>query len=397
VAAGSAAVFLALAAVFWTGTNTQGDDAADPLWTRIADVLGGPTFLPAAVLALIAALLLAGRWLEARFLAVAVVGAGLAMYTARVVLQAVGADDDDGRLSDFPSGHAAAATAFAGALTVLGWARWSNVWARVALAGVGAAVVVAAGSARIEAGDHTLLDIVGGVALGVGWLALSLLVAPPAAESPLGRTSFLCSVIAVGLTGFLLLAALYEQEPLTSVDLEAAERVAASAPPWLEALARPFSWLGGWIGLTALGVTMGVVLLRRRAWLDLAFFLSAFLGSQLAVSLLKTGFDRPRPHAGSAVPLPESSSFPSAHATAGAASLGALAVLVSERLPSSGARAWLWAVTLALGAGVGLSRIVLNVHFVTDVVAGWCFGAAWLAACLLVRDAIRSRRTPSAG
>ena len=73
----------------------------------------------------------------------------------------------------------------------------------------------------------------------------------------------------------------------------------ASLPGWVEWLARPFSWLGGWIGLTVLGIVVVVVLLRERAWLDLGFFLAAFLGSQLAVALLKAWFDRPRPELGS--------------------------------------------------------------------------------------------------
>ena len=165
--------------------------------------------------------------------------------------------------------------------------------------------------------------------------------------------------------------------------------MARELPEPLAWLARPFSWLGGWIGLTLLGVAAAVLLLRERAWLDLAFFLAAFVGSQLAVSLLKAWFERPRPDVGSAVPLPESAAFPSGHATAGAASLGALAVLVGERLPSRRARVWLWSLVVVLGIAVGLSRIALNVHYVTDVLAGWCLGLAWLAACLLVRDAFR--------
>lgn len=196
-------------------------------------------------------------------------------------------------------------------------------------------------------------------------------------------------VLAASLAGFSVLAVGYGHEPLATVDREVAQWVASDLPAWLEWLARPFSWLGGWIGLTVLGVAAAVLLVRERAWLDLAFFATAYLGSQLAVSLLKEWFDRPRPAVGSAVPLPESTSFPSGHAASGAASLGALAVLAAERLPSRRARVWLWCVVGVAGVAVGLSRIALNVHFVTDVLAGWCFGLAWLSACLLLRERLR--------
>lgn len=201
--------------------------------------------------------------------------------------------------------------------------------------------------------------------------------------------------LTVSLAAFVALAVAYEHDPLASLDREVAEWVAASMPAWAESLARPPSWLGGWIGITAIGVVLGVVLLRERAWVDVGFLLATFAGSAIAVALLKAWFERPRPDLGSAVDLPSSASFPSGHATAGVASLGAAAVLVSERLPSRRARSWLWAIVVGAGLAIGLSRIVLNVHYVTDVVAGWCLGLAWLASCLLARETMLARRRAS--
>jgi len=175
------------------------------------------------------------------------------------------------------------------------------------------------------------------------------------------------------------------------MDVDVVKWVASDLPHALELAARPFSWLGGWIGLTVLGVAMALVLVRERAWADLVFLAAALLGTNLAVSLLKGWFDRERPDVAPAVPLPESSSFPSGHAAEGVAGLGALAVLAAERLPDRRARTWLWGVVVVAGVAVGLSRIALGVHYVTDVLAGWCFGLAWLAACLIVRDRLTSR------
>jgi undecaprenyl-diphosphatase len=196
----------------------------------------------------------------------------------------------------------------------------------------------------------------------------------------------------IGFAGFALLAATYDHDPLEAIDVDVAKWVATDLPHAFELAARPFSWLGGWIGLTVLGVAMALVLVRERAWADLVFLTAALVGSNIAVSLLKAWFDRERPDVAPAVPLPESASFPSGHAAEGVAGLGALAVLAAERLPDRRARTWLWAAVVLAGLAVGLSRIALGVHYATDVLAGWCFGLAWLAGCLLVRDRLRGRR-----
>jgi undecaprenyl-diphosphatase len=140
--------------------------------------------------------------------------------------------------------------------------------------------------------------------------------------------------------------------------------------------------------MTALAIAISIMLVRERFWVDLAFLLTAIVGSQIVVAVLKAWFERPRPDVGSAIALPSSASFPSGHATAAVAGFGAAAVVIAERLPAP-ARVWVWTAVIAGGLAVGLSRIVLNVHYVTDVLAGWCLGLAWLAACLLVRSRAR--------
>lgn len=211
------------------------------------------------------------------------------------------------------------------------------------------------------------------------------------------RASRFAAIAVLSLTGFAAFAVGVEAGgPIVEADERLARWVVTDLPMSIEWAARPFSWLGGWIGIAALAAVASFVLVRGRAWLDLWFLLAAVLGSQLAVAPLKEWFDRPRPRGGAAVPLPASASFPSGHAASGVACLGAVALLAAERLTSQRARRWLWGVTVAVGLGVGLSRVALGVHYASDVLAGWCFGLAWLAGCLLLRDIAsqRGRRGP---
>lgn len=198
----------------------------------------------------------------------------------------------------------------------------------------------------------------------------------------------LIAALVTSLLLFVAIALVTEQGAVETLDVDVANW-AATAPDAVTWAARPFSWIGGWIGLTFVVVVATGLLARERAMLDLGFLLVAAVGSQIAVALLKAFFDRARPDVGSAVPLPDSAAFPSGHATAGVAAFGTLAILVSERLPSRRAHVVLWVAAVALALGIGISRVALNVHFVTDVGAGWSLGLGWLAGCLLVRERFR--------
>lgn len=194
-------------------------------------------------------------------------------------------------------------------------------------------------------------------------------------------------LLVAGACSFALLAVSYRVEWIETLDQDVAERVAASMPGWVEWLARPFSWLGGWIGLTPIAVGLVLLLLLMRRFFDAVWAAATVGGIQLVTAIVKEFFDRPRPHEGSAVPLPSSDSFPSAHASGAVVAFGVLAALGVERWPERARMFWSAAAVLAVA--VGASRAALNVHYLTDVLAGLSLGLAWLAACLLLRDVLR--------
>ena len=390
-AAVSGAVFLALAAVFWIGSNANQETGRVPDWTRLSE-LAGPRVLPVLTVVLVLALAAAGRRTAARFLLASVAGAGILMYALRIVLQAVGADDDGGRLSDFPSGHATATTALAGALVAIVWLGAESRAVRWLAAGLGVAAIVAVGWARVAGHDHTWLDVLGGVALGIVWLAICLLVVPPDRDRTFARKQVLWGAFALGASGFVFLGVLYPHEPLSTADWDVVTWFAAHRPAWSVSAGR-YASTAGTVSAWVIGIGVPLILLTLRRFRDAVWAALTLAGIHLVTALLKDAFDRPRPHGGSAVPLPGSPSFPSGHASGSVVTFGVLAALAAERWPQRGILFWSLAVVLSLA--VGGSRIVLGVHFTTDVLAGWCLGVAWLAGALLVRDALRQRPAAS--
>jgi undecaprenyl-diphosphatase len=196
--------------------------------------------------------------------------------------------------------------------------------------------------------------------------------------------SILLGVVVAGVGAFALLAwATSVDGVISEVDRNVAAWVAAHMPTWAEWLARPFSWLGGWICVTLLAVGASAVLLRRRRWADALLVVVTLAGIQLLTLGLKQAFERSRPDDGSAVPLPPSYSFPSGHAGTAAAFFGGLTLLLAAAVPAGRRRLLVLTVGSAIALAIGASRVVLNVHYVSDVLAGFALGLAWLALCLL--------------
>jgi undecaprenyl-diphosphatase len=154
-------------------------------------------------------------------------------------------------------------------------------------------------------------------------------------------------------------------------------------PNWLHNAAIDITSLGS---LTVLGLfillAFATLLCLKRWGEGLLLLVCAFGGVGISQGL-KALFGRERPDLAYRAVEAVNASFPSGHAMMSAVvflTLGALAARFGERKRLK---------ALALGAGVflsllvGLSRIYLGVHWASDVLAGWCVGAAWAMTCWL--------------
>ena len=110
-----------------------------------------------------------------------------------------------------------------------------------------------------------------------------------------------------------------------------------------------------------------------------AFLVLVIGGQSLVNNVVKFLVDRARP---AIDPLAgfAGSSFPSGHSSTAAAGLAAFALLLGRGRPLP-TKALLTGAAGGIAAGVAATRVLLGVHWLTDVVAGVALGWAWFALC----------------
>ncbi|MGY1815274.1 phosphatase PAP2 family protein [Blastococcus sp. SYSU D00820] len=132
-------------------------------------------------------------------------------------------------------------------------------------------------------------------------------------------------------------------------------------------------------------------LAARRAWRTLAWSVpAALLVGPLTVGL-KELIGRARPAFEGGGLSYGGLSYPSGHSS-GIATLVVVALVVTWPLLRRRARRWVLAAGVALVLLVGLTRMWLGVHFLSDVLGGWSLGIAWTLALALVADGLPGGR-----
>jgi len=149
--------------------------------------------------------------------------------------------------------------------------------------------------------------------------------------------------------------------------------------PGLTRLMMGFSFIGSVATVGVLCVVILSAFLYFRQVRLAALLGVTMIGMAALDFLLKLAFHRPRPVAFFG-PSPSSYSFPSGHAFGALCFYGVLAAIFAARTPGKAAKSCIWIVAAVLIAMIGLSRIYLGVHYPSDVIAGYCAGAVWVAA-----------------
>ena len=205
----------------------------------------------------------------------------------------------------------------------------------------------------------------------------------------IGAEPALVAVLSVGIAIAFVMAflvarvydAVTEDDGIASLDVPALDTAMQLRTPLLDGFSAGIAYLFGPVGMPCMAVVAILVLaLRRRSRTPVILIAGAGVGSLLMTIAGKDIIGRHRPPLADAVPPYEySPSFPSGHALNATVIAGVVGYLLWLHRRTVAAKVLCVVVPVVIAVVVGLTRVVLAAHWLTDVVAAWLLGTAWLA------------------
>lgn len=159
------------------------------------------------------------------------------------------------------------------------------------------------------------------------------------------------------------------------------------------------STFNGITGISILSLLLAVYFLWMRDWYWLLGLVLTVPGGMLLNVIIKLAFHRVRPHFTDPLVVLATYSFPSGHTMGATVFYGTLAAYLMTRVHGFGPRLALFGFALLMIMVTGFSRVYLGAHFLSDVLAAFAEGCAWLALCLIAVATLQRRmvrrRTPA--
>ena len=159
--------------------------------------------------------------------------------------------------------------------------------------------------------------------------------------------------------------------------------------PWVTTVARGLAFMGSpptIVGVAVVGTIIGLFWkkVRGAAWtLPLAV-----MGAGVIIQGIKMEFKRPRPTFFSPLLHESGYSFPSGHSLIAIVIYGLLGYFALHLVRSHAAKIAVRALTTLLILCIGVSRPYVQVHYPTDVLAGWTAGLPWLMTCIWLHEVL---------
>ena len=203
---------------------------------------------------------------------------------------------------------------------------------------------------------------------------------------------FILSVIFVWIFGGITEDVL-TGDPLVKVDRWVMQNVLHFRTPVVTKIMAAFTHLAGTATITAGSLFIILYFLFKKRFDYLIAYASAILGGSILVLVLKVAIHRKRPAAGISVAGAGGWSFPSGHAMMSVIFYGMVLYFTIRHM-----RSWELRVFMVMAAGfivflLGLSRIYLEVHYLSDVLAGYTGGLFWLTMCITALEAYRKKKS----
>lgn len=204
----------------------------------------------------------------------------------------------------------------------------------------------------------------------------------PEKTTGLALTLALGVVLLGGIVLALLAVVVRSTDLLSGLDSSIAEWGNHHATAWSHDALTLVTDLGETATVVVVALFVAIIDFRRtrNRWVA-PFLITVILGDKLLTEAIKQLVDRARPTI-EAVAATLGPSFPSGHTSTAAASWAAFALVAGRWW---GRRAWpaLAGIAVGIAVAVATSRVLLDVHWLTDVLAGLALGWAWFAACAI--------------
>lgn len=191
------------------------------------------------------------------------------------------------------------------------------------------------------------------------------------------------SFIGILLGGFIILTSEVSEsisghdELIGSIDEYVLNFMVKNRHPQINGVAIDLTALGSATALTIMTIFLCTFLIQvKKINLALQFFIS-IAGSSVLTSALKFYFERSRPDKILRLVEVQGFSYPSGHSLSSAAAYFTIGIFASEFIKGTLNRGILWTLTLGLISLIGITRLYLGVHYVSDVLAGILIGIAW--------------------